>query len=72
MAIVVDGKICTLPKPLMSVVNIPMTVFMHNITGEVEAVNNGILMVNTDGSATTLGALTNESRYMMNFSYPIA
>jgi len=44
---------------------------MHNITGEVEAVNNGILMVNSDGSATTLGALTNESRYMMNFSYPI-
>lgn len=72
MRIVANGKICTLPKPLMSVVNIPMTVFMHNITGEVEAVNNGILMVNSDGSATTLGALTNESRYMMNFSYPIA
>jgi hypothetical protein len=71
MRIVANGKICTLPKPLMSVVNIPMTVFMHNITGEVEAVNNGILMVNSDGSATTLGALTNESRYMMNFSYPI-
>lgn len=72
MRIVANGKICTLPKPLMSVVNIPMTVFMHNITGEVEAVNNGILMVTSDGSATTLGALTNESRYMMNFSYPIA
>ena len=72
MRIVANGKICTLPKPLMSVVNIPMTVFMHNVTGEVEAVNNGILMVNSDGSATTLGALTNESRYMMNFSYPIA
>lgn len=72
MRIVANGKICTLPKPLMSVINIPMTVFMHNVTGEVEAVNNGILMVNSDGSATTLGALTNESRYMMNFSYPIA
>lgn len=72
MRMVANGQICTLPKPLMSVVNIPMTVFMHNITGEVEAVNNGILMVNSDGSATTLGALANESRYMMNFSYPIA
>lgn len=72
MRIVANGKICTLPKTLMSVINIPMTVFMHNVTGEVEVVNNGILMVNSDGSATTLGALTNESRYMLNFSYPIA
>ena len=68
---IANGKICTLSKPLMSVINIPMTVFMHNLTGEVEAVNNGILMVNSDGTVTTLGALGNESRYMINFSYPI-
>lgn len=66
-----NGQICTLPKPVQTVVNIPMTVFMHNLTGEVDAVNNGVLIIRSDGTVTTLGALTNESRYMMNFSYPI-
>ena len=66
-----NGQICTLPNPVQTVVNIPMTVFMHNLTGEVEAVNNGVLIIRSDGTATTLGALGNESRYMINFSYPI-
>ena len=66
-----NGQICTLPKPVQTVVNIPMMVFMHNLTGEVEAVNNGVLIIRSDGTVTTLGALGNESRYMINFSYPI-
>lgn len=61
-----------LPKPVQTVVNVSMSVFMHNLTEGAEAVNNGVLILRSNGEVSTVGALTNESRYMLNFSYPVA
>jgi hypothetical protein len=70
LRMIANGRICTLPAPLMTVINIPMIIFMTDLTDVGN--NNGVLIIESNGSATTLGAKLNQTRYMLNFSYPIA
>ncbi len=69
LRMVANGQICTLPKPFMTVINIPMPIFMTDLTDVGN--NNGILIIESNGSVTTLGAKLNQTRYMLNFSYPV-
>ena len=70
LRMIANGQICTLPKPLMTVINIPMPIFMTDVTDI--GTGNGILIIESTGSARTLGAKLSQTRYMLNFSYPVA